>query len=200
VSPIAPTLHGLFTRQAALTPDRQAIHFANGSLTYRELDAYSNRLAVRLAAKGVTKESIVGILAERSPEMMIAVLAVLKAGGAYLPLDPAYPAGRLSYMLKDSGASLMLTQSGLTVPDFSGGTLEVDMVALVDGDTSEVPAGTSDGGSLAYLIYTSGSTGQPKGVAVEHRQAVSFLTGMQRQFPLHKEDVIVLKTSFSFDA
>ncbi|MCY8950732.1 amino acid adenylation domain-containing protein [Bacillus atrophaeus] len=200
VSPIAPTLHGLFIRQAALTPDRQAIHFANGSLTYGELDAYSNRLAVRLAAKGVTKESIVGILAERSPEMMIAVLAVLKAGGAYLPLDPAYPDGRLSYMLKDSGASLMLTQSGLTVPDFSGETLEVDLAALVDGNTSEVPAGTADGGSLAYLIYTSGSTGQPKGVAVEHRQAVSFLTGMQGQFPLHQEDVIVLKTSFSFDA
>ncbi|WP_277714781.1 non-ribosomal peptide synthetase [Bacillus atrophaeus] len=200
VSPIAPTLHGLFTHQAALTPDRPAIHFANGSLTYGELDAYSNRLAVRLAAKGVTKESIVGILAERSPEMIIAVLAVLKAGGAYLPLDPAYPAGRLSYMLKDSGASLMLTQSGLTVPDFSGETLEVDLEALVDGDTSEVPAGTADGGSLAYLIYTSGSTGQPKGVAVEHRQSVSFLTGMQRQFPLHQEDVIVLKTSFSFDA
>ncbi|MCY9136842.1 AMP-binding protein, partial [Bacillus atrophaeus] len=142
----------------------------------------------------------VGILAERSPEMMIAVLAVLKAGGAYLPLDPAYPDGRLSYMLKDSGASLMLTQSGLTVPDFSGETLEVDLEALVDGNTSEVPVGTADGGSLAYLIYTSGSTGQPKGVAVEHRQAVSFLTGMQGQFPLHKEDVIVLKTSFSFDA
>ncbi|WP_339225834.1 plipastatin non-ribosomal peptide synthetase PpsC [Bacillus sp. PS196] len=200
VSPEAPTLHGLFEQQAAVTPERLAIRFSGGSLTYAELDMYASRLAAHLAARGVTNESIVGILSERSPDMLIAVLAVLKAGGAYLPLDPAYPKERLSYMLKDSGASLLLTQPGCSAPNFSGETLEVDMTSLECEEVKRhVSASVSDG-SLAYVIYTSGSTGQPKGVAVEHRQAVSFLTGMQYQFPLSEDDIVMVKTSFSFDA
>ncbi|WP_431783575.1 plipastatin non-ribosomal peptide synthetase PpsC [Bacillus subtilis] len=200
VSPEAPTLHGLFERQAAVTPERPAIRFSGGSLTYAELDMYASRLAAHLAARGVTNKSIVGVLSERSPDMLIAVLAVLKAGGAYLPLDPAYPKERLSYMLKDSGASLLLTQPGCSAPNFSGETLEVDMTSLEREEVKRhVSASVSDG-SLAYVIYTSGSTGQPKGVAVEHRQAVSFLTGMQHQFPLSEDDIVMVKTSFSFDA
>ncbi|MDX7997584.1 AMP-binding protein, partial [Bacillus subtilis] len=118
----------------------------------------------------------------------------------YLPLDPAYPKERLSYMLKDSGASLLLTQPGCSAPSFSGETLEVDMTSLDREEVKRhVSASVSDG-SLAYVIYTSGSTGQPKGVAVEHRQAVSFLTGMQHQFPLSEDDIVMVKTSFSFDA
>ncbi|MCR4362901.1 amino acid adenylation domain-containing protein [Bacillus subtilis] len=200
VSPKAFTLHGLFERQAAFTPERLAIRFSGGSLTYAELDMYASRLAAHLAARGVTNESIVGVLSERSPDMLIAVLAVLKAGGAYLPLDPAYPKERLSYMLKDSGASLLLTQPGCSAPNFSGETLEVDMTSLECEEVKRhVSASVSDG-SLAYVIYTSGSTGQPKGVAVEHRQAVSFLTGMQHQFRLSEDDIVMVKTSFSFDA
>ncbi|AOL97666.1 Plipastatin synthase subunit [Bacillus subtilis] len=200
ISPEAPTLHGLFERQAAVTPERLAIRFSGGSLTYAELDMYASRLAAHLAARGVTNESIVGVLSERSPDMLIAVLAVLKAGGAYLPLDPAYPKERLSYMLKDSGASLLLTQPGCSAPNFSGETLEVDMTSLECEEVKRhVSASVSDG-SLAYVIYTSGSTGQPKGVAVEHRQAVSFLTGMQHQFRLSEDDIVMVKTSFSFDA
>ncbi|QHH20288.1 plipastatin non-ribosomal peptide synthetase PpsC [Bacillus subtilis] len=200
VSPEAPTLHGLFERQAAVTPERPAIRFSGGSLTYAELDMYASRLAAHLAARGVTNESIVGVLSERSPDMLIAVLAVLKAGGAYLPLDPAYPKERLSYMLKDSGASLLLTQPGCSAPNFSGETLEVDMTSLASEKAENHLFTPADGGSLAYVIYTSGSTGQPKGVAVEHRQAVSFLTGMQHQFPLSEDDIVMVKTSFSFDA
>ncbi|WEZ21971.1 plipastatin non-ribosomal peptide synthetase PpsC [Bacillus subtilis] len=200
VSPEAPTLHGLFERQAAVTPERPAIRFSGGLLTYAELDMYASRLAARLAARGVTNESIVGVLSERSPDMLIAVLAVLKAGGAYLPLDPAYPKERLSYMLKDSGASLLLTQPGCSAPNFSGETLEVDMTSLAREKAENHLFTPADGGSLAYVIYTSGSTGQPKGVAVEHRQAVSFLTGMQHQFPLSEDDIVMVKTSFSFDA
>ncbi|WP_336155969.1 plipastatin non-ribosomal peptide synthetase PpsC [Bacillus sp. 204(2023)] len=200
VSPEAPTLHGLFERQAAVTPERPAIRFSGGSLTYAELDMYASRLAAHLAARGVTNESIVGVLSERSPDMLIAVLAVLKAGGAYLPLDPAYPKERLSYMLKDSGASLLLTQPGCSEPNFSGETLEVDMTSLASEKAENHEFTPADGGSLAYVIYTSGSTGQPKGVAVEHRQAVSFLTGMQHQFPLSEDDIVMVKTSFSFDA
>ncbi|MEC1073668.1 amino acid adenylation domain-containing protein [Bacillus subtilis] len=200
VSPKAFTLHGLFERQAAFTPERLAIVFSGGSLTYAELDMYASRLAAHLAARGVTNESIVGVLSERSPDMLIAVLAVLKAGGAYLPLDPAYPKERLSYMLKDSGASLLLTQPGCSAPNFSGETLEVDMTSLASEKAENHLFTPADGGSLAYVIYTSGSTGQPKGVAVEHRQAVSFLTGMQHQFPLSEDDIVMVKTSFSFDA
>ncbi|XRJ11020.1 plipastatin non-ribosomal peptide synthetase PpsC [Bacillus subtilis] len=200
VSPEAPTLHGLFERQAAVTPERPAIRFSGGLLTYAELDLYASRLAAHLAARGVTNESIVGVLSERSPDMLIAVLAVLKAGGAYLPLDPAYPKERLSYMLKDSGASLLLTQPKCSVPNFSGETLEVDMTSLASEKAENHLFTPADGGSLAYVIYTSGSTGQPKGVAVEHRQAVSFLTGMQHQFPLSEDDIVMVKTSFSFDA
>ncbi|MEK3800887.1 plipastatin non-ribosomal peptide synthetase PpsC [Bacillus sp. FSL K6-1234] len=200
VSPEAPTLHGLFERQAAVTPERLAIRFSGGSLTYAELDMYASQLAAHLAARGVTNESIVGVLSERSPDMLIAVLAVLKAGGAYLPLDPAYPKERLSYMLKDSGASLLLTQPGCSAPNFSGETLEVDMTSLASEKAENHLFTPADGGSLAYVIYTSGSTGQPKGVAVEHRQAVSFLTGMQHQFPLSEDDIVMVKTSFSFDA
>ncbi|WP_416043140.1 fengycin non-ribosomal peptide synthetase FenE [Bacillus halotolerans] len=200
VSALAPTLHGLFERQAALTPDRTALRFSGGSLTYAELDMYANRLAARLTAHGVTKESIVGVLSERSPDMLTAVLAVLKAGGAYVPLDPVYPEERLSYMLKDSGAALLLTQPGLKAPVFSGKTLEVDMTALANEESEYHSLHQADSDSLAYVIYTSGSTGQPKGVAVEHRQAVSFLTGMQMQFPLEEDDIIMMKTSFSFDA
>ncbi|MBV2241143.1 AMP-binding protein [Bacillus inaquosorum] len=163
VSPEAPTLHGLFERQAAVTPERPAIRFSGGSLTYAELDMYAGRLAVHLAARGVTKESIVGVLFERSPEMLIAVLAVLKAGGAYLPLDPAYPEERLSYMLKDSGAALLLAQPGCSAPSFSGEMLEVDMASLASEEAENDVFAPADGGSLAYVIYTSGSTGQPKG-------------------------------------
>ncbi|MEN7436600.1 amino acid adenylation domain-containing protein [Bacillus amyloliquefaciens] len=200
VEPPAPTLHGLFTRRAALSPHRPALRFPDGMLTYAELDQYTDRLAVRLRQKGVRKESMVGVLAERSPEMVVSVLAVLKAGGAYVPLDPEYPEDRLRYMLEDSGACLLLAQPGLSVSGFSGETLEVSLSSLTNETETGAVSDEADADSLAYIIYTSGSTGTPKGVAVEHRQASAFLSGMQGQFPLTEEDVIVLKSSFSFDA
>ncbi|WHY40382.1 non-ribosomal peptide synthetase [Bacillus velezensis] len=200
VEPPAPTLHGLFTRRAALSPHRPALRFPGGMLTYAELDQYTDRLAVRLRQKGVRKESMVGVLAERSPEMVVSVLAVLKAGGAYVPLDPEYPEDRLRYMLDDCGACLLLAQPGLSVSGFSGETLEVSLSALTSEAETGAVSDEADADSLAYIIYTSGSTGTPKGVAVEHRQAAAFLSGMQGQFPLTEEDIIVLKSSFSFDA
>ncbi|WP_426569318.1 amino acid adenylation domain-containing protein [Bacillus velezensis] len=200
VEPPAPTLHGLFTRRAALSPHRPALRFPGGMLTYTELDQYTDRLAVRLRQKGVRKESMVGVLAERSPEMVVSVLAVLKAGGAYVPLDPDYPEDRLRYMLNDCAACLLLAQPGLSVPGFSGETLEVSLSALTSETETGAVSEEADADSLAYIIYTSGSTGTPKGVAVEHRQAAAFLSGMQGQFPLTEEDIIVLKSSFSFDA
>ncbi|MGI9906278.1 amino acid adenylation domain-containing protein [Bacillus velezensis] len=200
VEPPAPTLHGLFARRAALSPHRPALRFPGGMLTYAELDQYTDRLAVRLRQKGIRKESMVGVLAERSPEMVVSVLAVLKAGGAYVPLDPEYPEDRLRYMLDDCGACLLLVQPGLSVSGFSGETLEVSLSALTSEAETGAVSDEADSDSLAYIIYTSGSTGTPKGVAVEHRQAAAFLSGMQGQFPLTEEDIIVLKSSFSFDA
>ncbi|QHM79166.1 Plipastatin synthase subunit C [Bacillus velezensis] len=200
VEPPAPTLHGLFARRAALSPHRPALRFPGGMLTYAELDQYTDRLAVRLRQKGVRKESMVGVLAERSPEMVVSVLAVLKAGGAYVPLDPDYPEDRLRYMLDDCGACLLLAQPRLSVPGFSGETLEASLSSLTSEAETGAVSEEADADSLGYIIYTSGSTGTPKGVAVEHRQAAAFLSGMQGQFPLTEEDVIVLKSSFSFDA
>ncbi|MGC2876065.1 amino acid adenylation domain-containing protein [Bacillus velezensis] len=200
VEPPAPTLHGLFARRAALSPHRPALRFPGGMLTYAELDQYTDRLAVRLRQKGVRKENMVGVLAERSPEMVVSVLAVLKAGGAYVPLDPDYPEDRLRYMLDDCGACLLLAQPGLSVSGFSGETLEVSLSSLTSETETGAVSEEADADSLAYIIYTSGSTGTPKGVAVEHRQAAAFLSGMQGQFPLTEEDIIVLKSSFSFDA
>ncbi|UOY89131.1 non-ribosomal peptide synthetase [Bacillus glycinifermentans] len=201
LEPLAPTLHALFSRRAALSPHLPALRFSGGIITYGELDQYTNRLAIQLKKKGAEEGSVIGVLAERSPEMVISVLAVLKAGGAYVPLDPAYPEERLGFMLHDSGAKLLIVQPGLSVPGFSGETMEVDLAALTEETSETEPLSVDiDGGSLAYIIYTSGSTGRPKGVAVEHRQAVAFLSGMQEQFPLSEDDVIVLKSSFSFDA
>ncbi|QCT30034.1 non-ribosomal peptide synthetase [Bacillus velezensis] len=200
VEPPAPTLHGLFARRAALSPHRPALRFPGGMLTYAELDQYTDRLAVWLRQKGIRKESMVGVLAERSPEMVVSVLAVLKAGGAYVPLDPEYPEDRLRYMLDDCGACLLLAQPGLSVSGFSGETLEVSLSSLTGETETGAVSEEADSDSLAYIIYTSGSTGTPKGVAVEHRQAAAFLSGMQGQFPLTEEDIIVLKSSFSFDA
>ncbi|MGD2434201.1 amino acid adenylation domain-containing protein [Bacillus velezensis] len=200
VEPPAPTLHGLFARRAALSPHRPALRFPGGMLTYAELDQYTDRLAARLRQKGIRKESMVGVLAERSPEMVVSVLAVLKAGGAYVPLDPEYPEDRLRYMLDDCGACLLLAQPRLSVSGFSGETLEVSLSALTGETETGAVSEEADSDSLAYIIYTSGSTGTPKGVAVEHRQAAAFLSGMQGQFPLTEEDIIVLKSSFSFDA
>ncbi|MES3674302.1 AMP-binding protein, partial [Bacillus velezensis] len=122
-----------------------------------------------LRQKGVRKESMVGVLAERSPEMVVSVLAVLKAGGAYVPLDPDYPEDRLRYMLNDCAACLLLAQPGLSVPGFSGETLEVSLSALTGETETGAVSEEADADSLAYIIYTSGSTGTPKGVAVEHR-------------------------------
>ena len=182
--PAEPLVHRLFEAQAARTPDAVALVDAAGTLTYRELDARADRLALRLAEAGAGPETLVGICLERGVGMVAALLAVLKAGAAYLPLDPGYPADRLAYMLEDSGASLLLTQASLRglVPAEGVRTL------LLDGDgvspselshsrTSALPHSPSPD-NPAYVIYTSGSTGRPKGVVVTHRNAANFLAGM----------------------
>jgi amino acid adenylation domain-containing protein len=174
-------IHALFEAQAARTPDAVAVVLDDDSLTYRELNERANRLAHHLAHLGAGPEARVGICLERSLEMVVAMLAVLKAGAAYLPLAPSYPADRLSYMLEDSGASLLVTQASLR------GLLAADgvRIATVDADAetiaaepAEAPRTPLNAENTAYVIYTSGSTGRPKGVQVTHANAASFFAAM----------------------
>jgi amino acid adenylation domain-containing protein len=196
-------VHELFEAQAARTPDAVAVSSEEGSLTYGELNAAANRLAHHLRRRGVGPDVRVGLCVERSPEMMVGLLAVLKAGGTYVPLDPAYPADRLQMMLGDSSAALLLTHRELRAT-FAG--IDVPVVDLVAdasawaSESAENPArGALTPEHLAYVIYTSGSTGRPKGVMNEHRCLVNRLTWGQRAWRLAADGAMLGQTSLSFD-
>ncbi|HEX6911111.1 MAG TPA: amino acid adenylation domain-containing protein [Longimicrobium sp.] len=197
-------IHRMFETQAERTPDAPALAWEGGSLTYTELNARANQLAHHLRALGVGPDARVAVCVERGPEMVAGLLAILKAGGGYVPLDPAYPQERLRYMLADSGPVALLTQSALA--DRFGG-LEVPVVAL-DADasawahqprTNPAPAGLTPG-HLAYVIYTSGSTGAPKGVMVEHRGIANHTAWQRAAFGIGARDTVLQRTSISFDA
>ncbi|MFD4506428.1 amino acid adenylation domain-containing protein [Streptomyces sp. NPDC058457] len=166
----AALLPELFAAQAARTPDAMALVSRDTSLTYRELDARADALARRLAAAGVGPEEVVALALDRSADSIVALLAVLKAGGAYLPLDADYPADRLTHMLRDTAPLLALTHAAWPLPDILDGLaqLPIDEQDSVTGHPG--PAAPRAGArNAAYLIYTSGSTGRPKGVVIEHR-------------------------------
>ena len=176
-------VHELLAEQAARTPEAVAVVFGEEALTYAELDARANRLARRLAALGAGPEARVAILLERSAGMLAALFGVMKAGAAYLPLDPAYPAERLAGMLEDSGAPLLLTQASLRglVPAGDARVVVVDEPADAEAIAAEAPEPPRTAvapGNAAYVIYTSGSTGRPKGVVVTHANAASFFAAM----------------------
>ncbi|HTF71401.1 MAG TPA: amino acid adenylation domain-containing protein, partial [Edaphobacter sp.] len=196
-------LSELFEEQAARTPDAIAAIFEGSLLTYGELNRYSNQLAHSLLRRGARPDMVVGICMERSLGMVAALLGVLKAGAAYLPLDPSYPEERLRYMLQDAGTRILLVQEHLR-------TLLPDPIAEVislesDGDSiaaesEENPTTSAEGQNLAYVIYTSGSTGNPKGVMISQRAILNRLRWMINQFPLDSSDAVLQKTAFSFDA
>ncbi|MFB6907264.1 amino acid adenylation domain-containing protein [Streptomyces bacillaris] len=201
-------MHGLVGRQAAATPGATAVVHDGRELTFAELDERSTRLAHELRALGVRTETPVGVMLERDLELVVALLAVLKAGGAFVPVDPAYPAARIQHMLDDSGARAVLLRERLRdrLPDgMRAGESRVAVVP-VDGDGARfahhplTPAGgTARPEHLAYIVYTSGSTGLPKGVMVEHRGIVSYLLGMLEHFPMGPQDRMLQATSLSFD-
>ncbi|MDP6410718.1 MAG: LLM class flavin-dependent oxidoreductase [Planctomycetota bacterium] len=195
-------VHELFEEQVARTPEACALVFGGERLTYRELDGRADRLASHLASLGAGSDRLVGLYLERSIDLVVAMLGVLKCGAAYLPLDPSYPSERLAFMLRDSRAPLVLTTDALadSVP------ADDARVVRLDGEAQAIAAATpadrpapGDASNLAYVIYTSGSTGEPKGVMVEHRNVVSFFAGMDERIPHDPPGTWLAVTSLSFD-
>ncbi|MGW4498806.1 amino acid adenylation domain-containing protein [Micromonospora sp. NPDC004336] len=199
--PDAQTLHGPIEERAARTPDAVAVTFEGRAVTYAELNAAANRIAHRLRAAGVGPETLVGVCAERSVELVAGLLGVLKAGGAYLPLDPEYPADRLAFMVTDAAAPVVLVQEHLrdVLPDTGATVLALDDERVWADQPADDPAPTAGPGHLAYVIYTSGSTGRPKGVPNTHRGIVNRLDWMQKTYGLGADDAVLQKTPASFD-
>ncbi|NOX88829.1 MAG: amino acid adenylation domain-containing protein, partial [Calditrichaeota bacterium] len=204
-------IHQLFEAQVQKTPDAPAILAPDidpsagikTRLTYRELNEMSNRIAGYLLQQGVQPEDKVAICIERSPELIAGLLSVLKAGGAYLPIDPAYPVERIRFMLKDAGVKMIITQNSLRqkFADSSASVVTVDDFQTTFGSFSaENPRVKIFPQQIAYVIYTSGSTGQPKGVEVEHRQLVNYIFSAKKIFELSEEDRVLQFSSISFDA
>ncbi len=201
-NPPPPCVQQSVEARAASRPGAAALAWEGETLSYGELNRRANRLAHRLQERGVGPETLVGVCLEPSFDLIIAILAVLKAGGAWLPLDPLLPAGRLAYMVADSATRLLLggTEPGFPLPE---GTQWLDLA--LEGEraagASEVdPPPTAGPANLAYVIYTSGSTGRPKGTLLEHRGLANLIAGIT---PLHKQDSesrILLFASIGFDA
>ena len=199
----AERLHELIEAQAERTPEAPAVAFAEETLTYRELNARANRLAGHLARLGVGPEVRVGLCLERSAGLVVALLATLKAGGAFVPIDPAYPAERMAHMLADSRVPVVLTEERIAprLPAAAARTVLLD-AADAPWRSGPDPGDPGDGGSpdhLAYVLYTSGSTGRPKGAMNSHRAIVNRLRWMQEIFPLAAADRVLQKTPTSFD-
>ncbi|MGC3972487.1 MAG: LLM class flavin-dependent oxidoreductase [Pirellulales bacterium] len=200
--PHSATIHQLFEEQAARTPDAVAVSFENRSLTYAQLNRRANRLAAHLRALGVGPDSMVGIHLERSENLVTAIMAVLKAGGAYLPLDPNYPAERIAFMIDDAEAPVIITENEtldrLPTHKAKVVNLDADSPAVARRAADNLPP-TSQAENLAYVIYTSGSTGKPKGVMIEHRNAVNFFAGMDQTLDHDRPGIWPAVTSLSFD-
>lgn len=197
------TFIAMFERRAAQHPDRPAVSFEGGTLSYRELDAQASEMAVALQAAGAGRNVLVGICLPRSLQMLISLLAVQKVGGVYVPLDPALPPQRLEYLMSDSGVSVLISNDGvrgkLTAPS------DVKMVAPDASVVAPAVRQASPFASVAhladpaYIIYTSGSTGKPKGVVVSHGALMNFLCSMRTAPGLSETDVLAAVTTISFD-
>ncbi|PYG87829.1 fengycin family lipopeptide synthetase D/tyrocidine synthetase-3 [Ruminiclostridium sufflavum DSM 19573] len=207
--PKKETINSLFRQQAAKTPDKKAVTFGGLCLTYRELDERSDMLALTLRKRGAGAEKVAAVMIERSLEMSVALMAVLKAGAAYLPISPDYPADRIRFMLEDSGSVLLITQERFLDKIKEQKIISEDRLVNLnsaaaysgsdnDDRLKELEA-VNNAGNPAYIIYTSGSTGKPKGVVIEHYSLINRLNWMQKMYPVHEGDVILQKTPYTFD-
>lgn len=197
------TVHELFASQAERTPQRIAIRLGEQQVSFAELEARANRLAHALRRRGVGRGMLVGLCLERSVDMVAALLAVLKAGAGYIPLDPAFPADRLAFMIEDSGLALVVSESELAVCHGCAAERTLALDTAADEPDRDSPLASDQQAAraedVAYVLYTSGSTGRPKGVRVSHRAAVNFLTSMQREPGLGPDDRLLAVTTLSFD-
>ena len=195
------TMHRAFETQVARTPDAIALVFETQSLTYAALNARANQAAHLLRDMGVRPGTVVGLCCHRSVDLLVGALAILKAGGAYLPMDPAYPAERLQHVIDDSGATIIVTQTGAEphLPRTGADRLCLDADPRLPVQPRDNLPDTATPGDLAYLIYTSGSTGKPKGVMVEHRNVMNFYLGMDQHIPHDPPGTWLAVTSLSFD-
>lgn len=188
--------------QAKRTPDAVAVESGKSSLTFAELDARANRLARHLRANGVSDGSLVGVCLQRSPDMVVALLAVLKAGAAYVPVDPEYPSHRVRFMLEDSGAVAVIAQKATLdrLPETKAVVVALDRDAgAIASESSAALDVVPSVDALAYVLYTSGSTGNPKGVEIPHGALSNFLMSMARTPGLTAKDTLLAVTTISFD-
>ncbi|MEC3979513.1 non-ribosomal peptide synthetase [Amycolatopsis sp. H20-H5] len=192
------TLPELFAAAATANPAAPAVRCGDVTLTYRELDQQVTRLARRLREQGVRRGSLVGVLLERRPEMLVALLAVHRAGAAYLPIDPRYPAQRVAYVLGDSAVEVVLTQASLAGP-LGDASHTVVLVDAPSPPSAALDESGPDGDELAYVIYTSGSTGRPKGVMISHGALANFLLSMLERPGLAPGSAVLALTTISFD-
>ncbi|QJE01527.1 amino acid adenylation domain-containing protein [Massilia forsythiae] len=198
-------MHQLFERQAAQSPGAVALACDGETMTYAELNAEANKLARHLRMQGAGRDDVVGLCAERSVDMIIGLLGILKAGAAYMPLDPACPPARMAHMLDEAGVRIVVTQQALMseLPLDGVATVLVDsqwrrlLLAKLDGADLDGPATTPDG--LAYVIFTSGSTGKPKGVMIEHAAFVQSVLSQRAAYGVDASSVVLQYVSFTFD-
>jgi natural product biosynthesis luciferase-like monooxygenase protein len=192
-------VHHAFERQAEMQPDAVAIVSGYGELTYQELNDRASQLACQLMAMGVGPESRVGLLLDRSPELMIGLIGIIKAGAAYVPLDPEYPDKRLSLVLADASIDALVTRGDLLPRVPRSGTPVVDLGQPIELPRHQWTPPALNPGNMAYLLYTSGSTGRPKGVMVSHRNVVNFFLAMDERVGCGPQDTVLALTSIAFD-
>ena len=200
--PLDKCLHEHIEEQAAQNPDKPALLFGDKRLSFADLNDRSNQCARYLRELGTGPDSIVGVLMERSFEMVTALLGILKAGGAYLPLDPTYPDERLRFMLDDAGVSIVLTQDKHknTVGEFEGTVFSLDSEwGHLSAESGRNLENITTPENLAYVIYTSGSTGKPKGCMLPHKAICNRLLWMQDTYRLSEQDAVLQKTPYTFD-
>lgn len=193
-------IHKIFEEQVKRTPENAALVYYDQKLTYKELDIKSNILAKKLREQGVKRDSIVALIAEPSLEMIVGIMGILKAGGAYLPISPEYPEDRIGYILQDSGANVILTQSKfLELIVFNGKVLDLCDEEIFAGSGEEL-ANINELSDLAYVIYTSGTTGKPKGVMIEHKNLLAYVTAFLNEYKLSDKDNVLQQANYAFDA